>query len=137
MAGGRIDSIGAIDIAISGLRAESKRMDVIANNIANARTSRTETGEPYRRKELVVATESDWLAGVRVEDIVNDTKSSFQNVLMPGHPDADSEGYVEMPNVSLPREMIDMVTASRAYQANAAILKRYQRNVDVTLELLR
>lgn len=126
-----------IDIAISGLRAESKRMDVIANNIANARTSRTETGEPYRRKELVVATESDWLAGVRVEDIVNDTKSSFQNVLMPGHPDADGEGYVEMPNVSLPREMIDMVTASRAYQANAAILKRYQRNVDVTLELLR
>jgi len=112
-------------------------MDIIANNIANAQTSRTETGQPYRRKELVVSTDDDLLAGVRIEDVVSDKDSPFRHVLMPGHPDADDQGYVEMPNVSLPREMIDMVTASRAYQANAAILKRYQRNVDVTLELLR
>ncbi len=137
MAFGRIDSIGSIDIAISGMRAESQRMDIIANNIANARTSRTETGEPYRRKELVVSTEDDWLRGVRIEDVVSDMKNPFQQVLMPGHPDADDAGYVEMPNVSLPREMIDLVTASRAYQANAAILKRYQRNIEATLELLR
>jgi len=105
-------------------------MDIIANNIANARTSRTETGQPYRRKELVVSTDDDLLGGVKMEDVVSDKDSPFQHVLMPGHPDADDQGYVEMPNVSLPREMIDMVTASRAYQANAAILKRYQRNVD-------
>ena len=119
------------------MRAESQRMDIIANNIANARTSRTETGEPYRRKELVVSTEDDWLRGVRIEDVISDTKNPFQQVLMLGHPDADDAGYVEMPNVSLPREMIDLVTASRAYQANAAILKRYQRNIEATLELLR
>lgn len=134
---GRVNSIGLVDIAISGLRAESRRMDIIANNIANARTSRTETGQPYRRKELVVSTDDDLLAGVKMEDVVSDKDNPFQHVLMPGHPDADDQGYVEMPNVSLPKEMIDMVTASRAYQANAAILKRYQRNVDVTLELLR
>jgi len=126
-----------VDIAISGLRAESRRMDIIANNIANARTSRTETGQPYRRKELVVSTDDDLLAGVRIEEVIGDKDNPFQHVLMPGHPDADDQGYVEMPNVSLPREMIDMVTASRAYQANAAILKRYQRDVDITLELLR
>ena len=134
---GRVNNIGSVDIAISGLRAESRRMDIIANNIANARTSRTETGQPYRRKELVVSTDDDLLGGVKMEDIVSDKDSPFQHVLMPGHPDANDQGYVEMPNVSLPREMIDMVTASRAYQANAAILKRYQRNVDITLELLR
>ena len=134
---GRVNSIGSVDIAISGLRAESRRMDIIANNIANARTSRTETGQPYRRKELIVSTDDDLLAGVKMGDVVSDKDSPFQHVLMPGHPDADEQGYVEMPNVALPREMIDMVTASRAYQANAAILKRYQRNVDITLELLR
>ena len=134
---GRVNNIGSVDIAISGLRAESRRMDIIANNIANARTSRTETGQPYRRKELVVSTDDDLLGGVKMEDVVSDKDSPFQHVLMPGHPDADDQGYVEMPNVLLPREMIDMVTASRAYQANAAILKRYQRNVDITLELLR
>lgn len=134
---GRVNNIGSVDIAISGLRAESRRMDIIANNIANARTSRTETGQPYRRKELVVSTDDDLLGGVKMEDVVSDKDSPFQHVLMPGHPDANDQGYVEMPNVSVPREMIDMVTASRAYQANAAILKRYQRNVDITLELLR
>ncbi len=136
MAIGPVSNFGSIDIAISGLRAESRRMDVIANNIANARTSRTDTGEPFRRQELIVSTEGE-LAGVQVDDVTADEDTPFQQLLMPGHPDANTDGYVEMPNVSLPREMIDMVTASRAYQANASILKRYQKNVDATLELLR
>ena len=122
-----------IDIAISGLRLESTRMKVIAENIANARTSRTQTGEPYRRKHVVLET----TRGRTVPRIVADTSTAFKAVYDPGNPDADADGVVRMPNVDLPVELIDMVVASRAYQANAAILKRYQDMVTATLELLR
>jgi flagellar basal-body rod protein FlgC len=126
-----------IDIAVSGLRAQSTRMNVLASNIANANTTRTAEGGPYRRKAVVLRAEPGRVAGVKVSDVVGDFSSDFKKVYEPGNPDADGEGYVAMPNVDLPMEMMDMVTASRAYQANAAILKRYQESVDVTLELLR
>ena len=122
-----------IDIAIQGLRLESKRMKVIAENIANARTSRTETGGPYRRKQVVLETSR----GQAVPKVVADVNTAFKSVYEPGNPDADTAGLVRMPNVDLPMELIDMVVASRAYQANAAVLKRYQDMVAATLELLR
>lgn len=122
-----------IDIAIQGLRLESKRMKVIAENIANARTSRTEAGGPYRRKQVVLETSR----GQAVPKVVADVSTAFKSVYEPGNPDADAAGLVRMPNVDLPMELIDMVVASRAYQANAAVLKRYQDMVAATLELLR
>jgi len=122
-----------VDIAISGLRIEAMRMKVIAENIANARTSRTQTGEPYRRKQVVMDTRD----GMDVGKIVEDMASQFKSVHLPGHPDAGSDGMVRMPNVDLPVELMDMVVASRAYQANAAMLKRYQDMVNASLELLR
>jgi flagellar basal-body rod protein FlgC len=122
-----------IDIAIQGLRLESKRMKVIAENIANARTSRTETGGPYRRKQVVLETSR----GQAAPKVVADMSTAFKSVYEPGNPDADAAGLVRMPNVDLPMELIDMVVASRAYQANAAVLKRYQDMVAATLELLR
>ena len=125
-----------VDIAASGLRAESLRMKAIANNIANATSSRTPTGKPYRRQQVVLSSEGD-LSGVGEPTVVADLSSDFKRLLLPGHPDADREGFVLMPNVNLPMEMMSLVTASRAYQANAAVLKRYQEMVDVTLELLR
>jgi flagellar basal-body rod protein FlgC len=64
-------------------------------------------------------------------------RGEFKRVLQPGHPDADANGYVAMPNIDLPVEMMHMVAATRAYEANAAVLKRYQDGVDITLELLR
>jgi len=128
----RINS--SVDIAISGLRAEAKRMKVIAENIANARTTRTASGEPYRRKSLVQAGAN--AGGVQVGQVAEDP-GDFKQVFLPGHPDADAQGVVRMPNVDLPVEMINMVVASRAYQANAAILKRYQNMVEAALELLR
>jgi len=128
---------GPIDIAVSGLRAESLRMKVIADNIANAETSRTESGGPYRRQHVALATPGRGLAGVQVEGVVADMSTAFKQVYMPGHPHANAEGMVLMPNVDLPVEMMNLVVASRAYQANAAVLKRYQDMVDVTLELLR
>jgi flagellar basal-body rod protein FlgC len=125
-----------IDIAVSGLKAQSLNMNVIANNIANANTSRTPSGEPFRRQSLMLST-AGGVAGVSVDAVAADATSEFRHIYQPGHPDADAEGFVRMPNVELPVEMMNLVTASRAYQANAAVLKRFQDGVDVTLELLR
>jgi flagellar basal-body rod protein FlgC len=127
---------GPIDIAVSGLRAQNKQMEVISSNIANARTTDAGKGEPYRRLEAVFKTQTDEISGVEIGRIEKDM-SSFDSVLDPGNPKADKNGYVQMPNVSLPVEMMNMSMATRTYQANAAVLKRYQQMVEVTLELLR
>lgn len=132
---GRIAS--PVDVAVSGLRAESLRMNVIANNIANSNTTRTPGGEPYRRKEVVLSTSPGELSGVIVNEVAADTTTDFKTVFDPGDPNANADGYVQMPNVELPLEMMNMITASRSYQANAAVLKRYQEMVDVALETLK
>jgi len=132
-----IDQIAPmVDIAASGLRAQSLRLNLIAGNIANAQTTHTVTGEPYRRRDVVLQTTGDGLGGVMVLNIQRD-ESNFRQVLMPGHPDADKDGFVQMPNVDLPVEMMNLTIASRAYQANVAVLKRYQDMVETTVELLR
>lgn len=122
-------------ISASGLAAERLRMDVIANNIANVNTTRTEEGGPYRRRQVVfqavLADERAGRAGskvtgapgrgVAVAAIVEDPSPS-RLVYDPGHPDADDKGYVAMPNVDAVREMVDMISATRAYEANVAAL---------------
>lgn len=125
-----------IDIAISGLRAQSKRMEVISSNVANAQSTDNGNGQPYRRLEAVFRTDGDGLGGVIVDELVEDM-SDFQRILKPGHPDADAQGYVTMPNVRLPIEMMNLSIAARTYQANAAVLKRYQQMVETALELLK
>ena len=127
---------GPVDIAVSGLRAQGKQMEVISSNVANARTTDAGKGMPYRRLEAMFQTEGDDIAGVGVDKIVQDM-SDFQKVFDPGNPKADEQGYVAMPNVSLPIEMMNLSIATRAYQANIAVLKRYQQMVESTLELLR
>ena len=126
---------GPIDIAISGLKAQGKQMEVISSNVANARTSDTGKGEPYRRLEAAFKYDDD-MGGVELDRIVTDM-SDFIRVYDPGHPQADGEGYVAMPNINLPVEMINLNIATRVYQVNVAVLKRYQRMVETTLELLR
>jgi len=130
------NTFGPIDIAVSGLRAQNKQMEVISSNIANARTTDAGKGEPYRRLEAAFKTQSDEISGVEVGRIEKDM-SSFDSMLDPGNPKADKNGYVQMPNVSLPVEMMNMSLATRTYQANAAVLRRYQQMVETTLELLR
>ncbi len=129
------NSFGPIDIAISGLRAQGKQMEVISSNVANARTNDAGKGEPYRRLEATFKSEDD-LGGVTIDRIVPDM-SDFLSVLDPGSPLANEAGYVAMPNVNLPVEMMNLNIATRIYQANAAVLKRYQQMVETTLELLR
>ncbi|MBN1943976.1 MAG: flagellar basal body rod protein FlgC [Phycisphaerae bacterium] len=126
-----------IDIAVSGMRAHALRMHVITNNIANAQTTDVGNGQPYRRKDVALSTDDDGLNGVNIDEVTQDMDTQFQRVLMVGHPDADEQGYVTMPNVSLPSEMMNMVTATRAYQASTAVIKRYQEIAEQTLELLR
>jgi flagellar basal-body rod protein FlgC len=111
-------------------------MNVIATNIANANTTRTASGQVYRRQDVQVKTVGG-RSGVTVARVVQDQTGPLKKVLMPGHPDADANGYVTMPNVELPTEMMNLVTASRAYQANAAVMKRYQDLTEATLDLIR
>ncbi|MFW5962075.1 MAG: flagellar basal body rod protein FlgC [bacterium] len=115
------------DVSASGLTAQRLRMDVIADNIANVNTTRTENGEPYRRKmpvfEEILKREinQDKSGGVRVTQITED-QSDFKMVFRPNHPDANEEGYISMPNIDITTEMIDMIDASRAYEANVTAL---------------
>ena len=138
-----------IDISASGLTAERYRMEVIANNIANANATRTPEGGPYQRQQVVFATALSnqmgryapgpglsQLSGVRVTGISNDN-SAFPNVYNPGHPDADEQGMVTMPNVKLPNEMVDMITASRAYEANLRAIRSFKSMVQQSLSLIR
>lgn len=127
---------GPVDIAVSGMRAHNKHMEVISSNIANARTTDAGNGQPYRRLEMVIKSQGEGITGVTADEIAQDT-SEFQRVYDPGNPQADTSGYVSMPNVNLPIEMMNLTVATRAYEANAAVLRRYQRMVEAALELLR
>lgn len=125
---------GTIDIAMSGLKAYNKQMTAISSNIANIRTTDAGNGEPYRRIEAMF--KADGSGGVEISDLIED-KSAFQSILDPGHPNADADGFVLMPNVNMTTELINLNMASRAYQANAAIMKRYQKMVETSLGLLK
>jgi flagellar basal-body rod protein FlgC len=136
----RVDStFGPVDIAVSGMRAQNTQMELISSNIANARTIDNGQGQPYRRLQAFFRTENqdeEGIGGVGIDSIAQDM-SALEKIFDPGNPKADAGGYVSMPNVQLPIEMMNLSTATRAYQANAAILKRYQKMVETTLELLR
>lgn len=111
----------SIDASASALTAERLRLDIISDNIANANTTSTESGEAFRRRVPVFAPQGNGNGGVRVLAVVEDM-SPFKLRYEPGHPDADANGYVQMPNVDVVREMVDMITATRAYEANVTAM---------------
>ncbi len=134
--------LNSIDISASGLTAQRLRMDTIANNMANAETTRTENGEgPYRRQVVVFEARNpnskksfntvlkDKLAynpqGVRVKEIrsLEENELPFRKVYDPSHPDADQQGYVNYPNVNIVEEMINMIAATRSFEANAKVIE--------------
>jgi flagellar basal-body rod protein FlgC len=145
---------GSLDISASALSAERLRMDVTAENLANAQSTRTASGGPYRRKEVVLEAAGDGgfasaLAsaragnanggadgGVRVAGIAED-QSPNRLVYDPGHPDANAQGYVSMPNVNPVTEMVDLITASRSYEANVTAMQTSKQMFTKTLDLLR
>ena len=136
----------ALNVSATGLAAERTRMDVTAENLANAQS----TGG-YRRKDVVLRQAGEGFAGalraagsagsaaprgVEVAAVVEDTTPN-RRIYDPGHPDADAQGYVELPNVNPVTEMVDLIAASRAYEANVTALQTAKSVFTKTLELLR
>jgi flagellar basal-body rod protein FlgC len=145
----------SLDVSASGLTAERLRMDVTAENLANAQTTRGANGQPYRRKEVVLQEipqggfgaslaaamgsrpgSAERPGGVEVAGIVED-QTAYKTVYDPGHPDADARGYVRMPNVDTVTEMVDLISASRAYEANVTAMQTAKQMFAKTLDLLR
>ena len=114
-----------MDVAGSALTAQSKRMNVVASNLANAESVTGPNGTAYRAKQVVFspAQESDdYATGVSVDRVVEDTVTPMKRMHQPGNPLADADGYVTMPNVDVVDEMVNMISASRSYQANVETL---------------
>lgn len=145
----------SLHISSSGLTAERLRLDVISNNIANVNTTRGADGQPYRRQQVVFSARTEGgpfaaaLAaarggsqagqsagsGVEVTQIQPDTKTDFKVVHDPGHPDADAKGNVRLPNVEPIVEMVDMISASRAYEAGVTAINSAKQMEQRGLEI--
>lgn len=146
----------ALETSASGLTAERLRMDVISNNIANANTTRTADGGPYRRQVVVLGSRPSFAAelrnamgepvttdkadevgrGVRVVQVAQDQRP-FKLKYDPTHPDADANGYVRLPNVETVTEMVDLISASRAYEANVTAMNAFKSMVTTALQIGR
>lgn len=139
----------AFDISASGMTAERFRIDTIAENIANVNTTRTENGEPYRRK-VVTFGERDLTSfstyyessrakavgnGVKVTSVREDTETDFTMEYDPAHPDADENGYVSYPNVNTVTEMTNLIDATRAYEANTTAFDATKSMVQAALKI--
>lgn len=143
--------IKALDISANGLYAQKKKMEVISQNIANADTLVTENGEPYRKKRAVI-TENDMTnqfnkvldnfsqplkgEGVKV-DITTPLEDPFKLLYDPDHPLANENGYVRMPNVDTTEEMIEMMSATRAYESNATVMDATKSMFQKAMEIMK
>lgn len=134
--------IPAVDITSGALAAQKMRLDIVAQNIANAQTTHTPQGGPYQRQvvsfetELVKRTGGVSLQSVRIGG-VNPDPTPGESIHNPQHPDANAEGVVKMPNVNLAFEMVDLISASRAYEANLSVVKNGRNMAMKTLEIGR
>lgn len=141
----------AMNVSASGLSAERTRMDVTAANLANAQTTRGPDGQPYRRKEVVLQSQDASFAGVlsrvggnvrstgagvRVAEVFEDPTPN-RRVYDPGHPDANAEGYIELPSINPVTEMVDLIASSRAYEANVTAMQTAKSMFTKSIDLLR
>jgi flagellar basal-body rod protein FlgC len=136
----------AIAASASALTAERTRIEVAVSNMANADSTRSANGEPYRRRDVVLVSDSvnsfdgalgrASATGVKVAAVVTDP-GEFRRRYEPSHPDADANGFVSLPNVDQPQEMVDMLSAARAYQANLAAIGMIRDLIAKALELGR
>lgn len=139
--------INSLDISATGLSAQRLRMNLISSNMANINTTRTETGEPYKRKDAIFQTiQRDGFqtvldeqtsapeGGVQVANIIEDQKP-FIEKYDPGHPDADENGYIRLPNVNIVEEMVNMISASRSFEANATAVRNTKDMANAALEI--
>jgi flagellar basal-body rod protein FlgC len=139
-----------LSVSASGLAAQRQRATAIAENLANSETTRTPEGGPYRRKDVVFQPEAQsspfsaifqaelgpHVTGVGVAEVVEESRPPIMKY-DPGHPDANPEGYVAMPSINPAEEMVDLMGASRAYQANAAAMTAVKDMVAKSIDLMR
>jgi flagellar basal-body rod protein FlgC len=142
--------LSALSVSASGMAAQRARAELLVENLANAETTRTPEGGPYRRKDVVFASQAvsspfssvfsalaePEASGVAVEEIVIDDKEPERRYL-PGHPDADADGYVAFPRVHPAEDMVDLMAAARSYQANVAAMTAVKHMIQNSIELLR
>ena len=136
--------LGAFNVSASALDAQRTRIEVAVSNIANADSTRGPDGQPYRRRDVVLGAQPQDTfdaalgradaVGVQVQQIVED-QMPFRRRYEPSHPDADAQGFVALPNVDVPEEMVDMLGAARAYQANITAMGLIKDTISKALEL--
>ena len=139
--------LDSLNISATGLSAQRLRMNLISSNMANVNTTRTETGEPYKRKDVVFETAqnngfrevldeqlSNRGRGVKVAAIIEDEKP-FITKYEPDHPDADENGYIRLPNVNIVEEMVNMISASRSFEANATAIRTTKDMAGTALDI--
>jgi len=141
-----MDIFTTFDIASSALKAQRIRLNTISSNLANVETTSTPDGGPYKRKSVYFESQpvsfsehldqARGVSGVRVKEITED-QSPPRRVYNPSHPDADEQGYVEMPNINVLKEMVDMMSATRSYEANTTTIKSAKRMALKALEIGR
>jgi flagellar basal-body rod protein FlgC len=138
-----------LSVSASGMEAQRTRAELLVENLANAETTRTPDGGPYRRKDAVFAAQTQTspfsavfqqqmgeATGVGVAEIVQDQRDPDKRFL-PGHPDADSEGYVAFPRINPAEDMVDLMGASRGYQANVAAMSAIKDMIQRSIDILR
>lgn len=130
----------ALKISASGLEAQSRRMRVVTENLANAQsTAKTPGGDPYARKVVTFESEVDEAAGANVVKVasIERHRSPFRVEHNPSHPAADANGYVKLPNVDIMTEVADMHEANRSYEANLQVIKQAREMISMTIDLMR
>jgi flagellar basal-body rod protein FlgC len=137
----------SLSVSASGMAAQRTRAALLVENIANAETTRTPEGGPYRRKDAVFSTmpvssefaselQSQLQTGVTVSEISVD-QTPPEKQYMPGHPDADADGYVNIPRINAAEDMVDLTSANRSYQANVAAISAVKDMIQKSIDLLR
>jgi flagellar basal-body rod protein FlgC len=142
--------LSALSVSASGMSAQRARTELLVENLANSDTTRTPEGGPYRRKDAVFTSDSSAVqfsslfenemntgaTGVRVAEVVTDTREPEMRYL-PGHPDANKDGYVAFPRMNPAEDMVDLMGASRSYQANVAAIGAVKDMISKSMELFR
>jgi flagellar basal-body rod protein FlgC len=146
-----VSLFSALSVSASGMAAQRARAALLVENIANSETTRTPEGGPYRRKDAIFSSDDvgsafgseldaqlggNQLTGVRVSGISVDN-SAPEKRYMPGHPDADADGYVSIPKVNPAEDMVDLMSANRSYQANVSAMSAVKDMIQKSIDLLR
>lgn len=138
---------GSMQVSASGMSAQRARAELLVENMANSETTRTPDGGPYRRKDVVFASEmqtspfsavfqNEMGNGVTVAEVVTDTREP-QRRYMPGHPDADASGYVAFPNMNPAEDMVDLLNSTRSYEANVAAIASIKDMISRSIDIMR